>query len=78
MLPVRFVKLLPVPHQLGQAVGLVKNLALMSYISVGSPQAPILEFLEEWATENLEEIRPERILNSTKVFVNGNWVGIHR
>lgn len=44
----------------------------MSYISVGSPQAPILEFLEEWATENLEEIRPERVLNSTKVFVNGN------
>ncbi len=32
----------------GQAVGLVKNLALMAYISVGSPQAPILEFLEEW------------------------------
>merc|ERR1740138_1984503 len=43
----------------GQAVGLVKNISLMSYISVGSPQAPILEFLEEWATENLEEIRPE-------------------
>ncbi len=40
----------------GQACGLVKNLALMAYISVGSASAPILEFLEEWSTENLEVI----------------------
>jgi DNA-directed RNA polymerase II subunit RPB2 len=38
----------------GQAVGLVKNLALMAYISVGSPPDPILEFLEEWSMENLD------------------------
>ena len=38
----------------GQAVGLVKNLALMTYITVGSSAQPILEFLEEWTTENLE------------------------
>lgn len=38
----------------GQAVGLVKNLALMAYISVGSLPEPILEFLEEWSMENLE------------------------
>ena len=31
----------------GQAVGLVKNLALMAYISVGSAPEPILAFLEE-------------------------------
>lgn len=41
----------------GQAVGLVKNLALMAYISVGSSPAPILEFLEEWSMEVLEEVR---------------------
>ncbi|RHY50051.1 hypothetical protein DYB30_010898, partial [Aphanomyces astaci] len=62
----------------GQAVGLVKNLALMAYISVGSPQAPILEFLEEWSTENLEEITAQIIPTATKIFVNGNWVGVHR
>jgi DNA-directed RNA polymerase II subunit RPB2 len=28
--------------------------------------------------ENLEEIQPEVVVHSTKVFVNGNWVGIHR
>ena len=62
----------------GGAVGLVKNLALMAYVSVGSDPTFILEFLEEWATENLEEIAPASIANATKIFVNGCWVGIHR
>ena len=57
----------------GQACGLVKNLALMAYISVGSASAPIIEFLEEWATETLEETTPESVLEATKIFVNGNW-----
>ncbi|CAJ0955646.1 unnamed protein product, partial [Mesorhabditis belari] len=62
----------------GQAVGLVKNLALMAYISVGSQPSPIMEFLEEWSMENLDEVAPSAIANSTKIFVNGAWVGIHR
>ncbi|KAE9548650.1 hypothetical protein FO519_008141 [Halicephalobus sp. NKZ332] len=62
----------------GQAVGLVKNLALMSYISVGSQPEPILEFLEEWSMENLEEVAPSTIADAAKIFVNGAWVGIHR
>lgn len=62
----------------GQACGLVKNLALMAYISVGTAMAPILEFLEEWSMENLQEITPNSLKNSTKIFVNGVWVGIHR
>ena len=32
----------------------MKNLALMVYITVGSAAYPILEFLEEWGTENFE------------------------
>ena len=62
----------------GQACGLVKNLALMSYISVGSPSAPIIEFLQEWTTENLEEVSPAVIPEAVKIFVNGCWIGIHR
>jgi DNA-directed RNA polymerase II subunit RPB2 len=61
----------------GQACGLVKNLALMAYISVGSPSAPIVEFLEEWGMENFEEFSSE-LGKSTKVFVNGVWQGVHR
>ncbi|XP_063435177.1 DNA-directed RNA polymerase II subunit RPB2 [Mytilus trossulus] len=62
----------------GAAVGLVKNLALMAYISVGSQPSPILEFLEEWSMENLEEVAPSAIQDACKIFVNGCWVGIHR
>uniref|UniRef100_A0A6G1S8W5 DNA-directed RNA polymerase subunit beta n=1 Tax=Aceria tosichella TaxID=561515 RepID=A0A6G1S8W5_9ACAR len=62
----------------GHAVGLVKNLALMAYISVGSQPSPILEFLEEWSMDNIEEIAPSAIADATKIFVNGCWVGIHR
>lgn len=47
----------------GQAVGLVKNLALMAYISVGSLPEPILEFLEEWSMENLEGLSDELFLS---------------
>ncbi|KAH6785548.1 hypothetical protein C2S51_038003 [Perilla frutescens var. frutescens] len=62
----------------GQACGLVKNLALMVYITVGSAANPILEFLDEWSTENFEEISPSVIPHATKIFVNGCWIGIHR
>lgn len=40
----------------GQACGLVKNLALMAYVSVGCASGPVLEFLEEWTMESLEEV----------------------
>jgi DNA-directed RNA polymerase II subunit RPB2 len=64
----------------GQAVGLVKNLALMAYITTGTAQVPVMEFLEEFSTENLNDILPSVIAepNTCKIFVNGNWVGIHR
>lgn len=61
----------------GQACGLVKNLALMAYVSVGSVSEPIQMFLEEWSTHQLMEIAPGQVANTTKVFVNGAWVGIH-
>lgn len=53
----------------GHAVGLVKNLALMAYISVGSQPAPILEFLEEWSMENLEEIAPSAISKCVRLVI---------
>lgn len=62
----------------GQACGLVKNLSLMSGISVGSPSQPIIYFLEEWGMEPLEDYVPHASPNSTRVFVNGVWIGVHR
>lgn len=61
----------------GQACGLVKNLALMAYISVGSSTDPVSLFLEDWSMLGLEEIVPGQVASGTKIFLNGAWVGIH-
>ncbi|KAJ3181120.1 DNA-dependent RNA polymerase II [Gaertneriomyces sp. JEL0708] len=62
----------------GQACGLVKNLSLMSYITVGTSSDPITEFLNEFSMISLEETVPSSVPTATKVFVNGQWVGIHK
>ncbi|CDJ29198.1 uncharacterized protein EMH_0047700 [Eimeria mitis] len=59
----------------GQAVGLVKNLALMAKISVGAPTKNIKDFLEDWGLDGLDEISPESIKDRCKVFINGDWAG---
>lgn len=61
----------------GQACGLVKNLALMASISVGSPSPPVLIFLEEWGMQSLMIITTSQVAKACKVFLNGAWVGIH-
>ena len=52
----------------------------MAYVTTGTAQVPVLEFLEEFSTENLADILPSVMAepNTCKIFVNGNWVGIHR
>ena len=62
----------------GQACGLVKNLALMCCVTVGSPSEPIIDFMIQRNMEVLEEYEPLRSPNATKIFVNGVWVGVHR
>jgi DNA-directed RNA polymerase II subunit RPB2 len=61
----------------GQACGLVKNLSLMSSISVGTFSSPVIDFLEEWGLERLED-NAHSPVPYTKVFVNGIWMGVHR
>lgn len=62
----------------GQACGLVKNLSLMCFVSVGTPTDPIEEFMIDREMEIVEEYEPLRFPNATKVFVNGAWVGVHQ
>ncbi|KAF2677072.1 RNA polymerase II second largest subunit [Lentithecium fluviatile CBS 122367] len=62
----------------GQACGLVKNLSLMCYVSVGSESAPITDYMTGRNMELLEEFDPSSNAHATKVFVNGVWVGTHR
>lgn len=60
----------------GGQVGLVKNLSLMSHVSVGSDAEPILHMLGDWGLHALEDATPSSVSSYTKVFVNGNWVGL--
>jgi len=61
----------------GQACGLVKNLALMCYVSVGTPGTPLIEYMRHRGMELLEEWDSVLNPNATKVFLNGTWVGVH-
>ncbi|KAI1408354.1 DNA-dependent RNA polymerase II beta subunit [Hypoxylon sp. FL1857] len=62
----------------GQACGLVKNLALMCSISVGTSTDPIVDYMITRNMEVLEEYEPMRYPNATKIFLNGSWIGVHQ
>jgi len=61
----------------GHSCGLVKNLALTSFITVGSSTNPILDLLEEMETKILGDYDCDKNSKSFKVFVNGSWIGTH-
>ena len=61
----------------GQACGLVKNLSLMTFVSVGAPGKAIKEILDNFPEfEKLDEIIPVGIRGKSKIFINGAWIGI--
>ncbi len=70
----------------GPNCGLVKNLALMAYISPGSPEEPIIDLVIKLGVQRAEEVflkykdkgfYPPEITNAAKVFVNGKFIGYH-
>lgn len=63
----------------GAACGLVKNLALMAFVSVGCNPAYLISLLEDLGVERLDSISHQAPSSSggrVKVFVNGNWFGL--
>ena len=63
------------PHETpeGGSVGIVKNMALTTYITNYSNAEPIIKILIE--TENVKDIdecSPTELFNVTKIFINGN------
>ena len=61
----------------GQACGLVKNLSLMAFVSVGTPSRLMQEDLDSLSDfQQLSEVSPELIRGKSKIFINGAWVGI--
>ena len=61
----------------GQPVGIVKNLSLLSTITLYSDPNIIYSLLIDLDMNILEDIRPIDVHNNCKIILNGNWVGIH-
>lgn len=61
----------------GHACGLVKNLAITSFITVGSSTNKIMDLLEEMGTKSLGDYDYDKNDENFKVFVNGSWIGTH-
>ena len=59
----------------GASVGLVKNLAYMSHITIHSNSMPIYEYIMPHIID-IQNLTPIEMFNKVKVFINGSWVGI--
>lgn len=54
----------------GQSAGLLKNISIMTYITVGTNEIPIIKLIR-----SLEHVFP--VSNQmTPIFVNGDWIGV--
>jgi DNA-directed RNA polymerase beta subunit len=61
----------------GQSVGLVKNLAYMTHITIYSNSLPLYEYIMPNVTHiDNAVLTPKDIYEKVKVFINGAWVGI--
>ena len=61
----------------GASIGIVKNMALMAYITQNYSSKPVEACLEELGIIKLEEILAKYIYKYTKIMVNGDWIGVH-
>jgi DNA-directed RNA polymerase II subunit RPB2 len=61
----------------GQSVGVVKNLAYMTHVTVYSNSLPLYEYImPNIISIDSSELNPNNIYDKVKVFINGTWVGI--
>jgi len=61
----------------GQSVGIVKNLAYMTHMTIYSDSLPLYEYIMQIITKIDEtNLTSEMIYDKVKVFINGAWIGI--
>ena len=63
------------PHETpeGGSVGIVKNMALTTYITNYSNAEPIIKILGECGNvKNIDDCLPTELFNVTKIFINGD------
>jgi DNA-directed RNA polymerase II subunit RPB2 len=61
----------------GGNIGLHKHLSICAFVTSGSPASSMIQWLRiNTPMKLILECKPEYLYNSTKLFVNGNWIGI--
>ena len=61
----------------GGNIGLHKHLAISTHITSGSSALPLIEWLRTHTPMKLKlECTNEYLSNTSKIFVNGNWIGV--
>ena len=68
----------PVETPDGGNIGCIKHFSISAQVSFGSSSKPVLEAIQDNGLIPITQIIPKQIIGNTKVFVNGNWVGIHK
>jgi DNA-directed RNA polymerase II subunit RPB2 len=67
----------PVDTPDGANIGLHKHMAISTFITSGSSAIPTIKWLRlKTRLKLLQECTPILLGNSTKIFVNGNWIGV--
>jgi DNA-directed RNA polymerase II subunit RPB2 len=67
----------PIDTPDGGNIGLHKHLAISTHITIGSSIYPIIKWLRAYTSmELILECSPEYLGNTTKIFINGNWIGV--
>ena len=62
----------------GGNVGLINHLSIMTIISFNISEKGIYDALLDHGLIDINGIIPTDLQDSTKIFINGRWVGIHR
>jgi len=75
--PTHWGKICPNETPEGPNCGLVKNLALMTYISVGTDDIKVEKMLFELGLQPIEELREKGAKTGFRVFLNGKLIGTH-
>jgi DNA-directed RNA polymerase II subunit RPB2 len=67
----------PIDTPDGGNIGLHKHLSISTYVTSGSSGIPIIKWIRTNTPLRLIlECSPEQIVNSSKVFINGSWIGV--
>ncbi|MEX2707333.1 MAG: DNA-directed RNA polymerase subunit B [Candidatus Freyrarchaeum guaymaensis] len=75
--PTHWGKICPNETPEGPNCGLVKNLALLAYISVGADEREVESIFIDLGVQPIEEIERGKGVKGAQVYLNGRLIGIH-